>query len=437
MADRVRTTVGNGAAALRVHPRSLVPPIVIVVSAAVAYILLASVTVTEQLAAGERLATAPGNSVRPRARRSGIRPPGPGGHRARPALVRQPVAAPPGAAVPPPVASPSPGHSAVARRRSPRPTARPAQAVADALAHAVSSPVPTPAAASGSGSGSGRWPSPRRRGCLESASRRLPGRRPARHVPAHVRRRWRHVCPGPRAPGRIKSVQDGRRSARSSWRRRPDVRCRPAAGAGVGRRASGEPPGLGAVRSDERDLGHPLPADQGRRDGGVPVPVLVLARVGIGAALLLPLAVRQRQLGALRPHWRWLAVFALVEIVVPVAAAVRGRDQAVQLDERPADRLGADHRRRAGPADRRATEPAERGALGRPAGRAGRRGAAGRARPRRAATPCRSPRCCWWRCATPTGPLIASRKLGELPPLGMTAACLALRRGGLRARWPR
>ena len=51
--------------------------------------------------------------------------------------------------------------------------------------------------------------------------------------------------------------------------------------------------------------------------GGVPVPVLVLARVGIGAALLLPVAVRRRQLGTLRPHWRWLAAFAVVEIITP------------------------------------------------------------------------------------------------------------------------
>jgi drug/metabolite transporter (DMT)-like permease len=51
--------------------------------------------------------------------------------------------------------------------------------------------------------------------------------------------------------------------------------------------------------------------------GGVPVPVLVLARVTIGAALLLPVALRRRQLAALRPHVRWLAVFAVVEIVAP------------------------------------------------------------------------------------------------------------------------
>ena len=50
-------------------------------------------------------------------------------------------------------------------------------------------------------------------------------------------------------------------------------------------------------------------------DGGVAVPVLVLARVGIAAALLLPFAVRQ--LPVLRPRWRWLLAFALVEIIVP------------------------------------------------------------------------------------------------------------------------
>jgi len=52
-------------------------------------------------------------------------------------------------------------------------------------------------------------------------------------------------------------------------------------------------------------------------DGGVAVPVLVLARVGIGAALLLPVAIRRQQLGTLRPHWRWLAAFAVVEIITP------------------------------------------------------------------------------------------------------------------------
>src|SRR5689334_1578823 len=51
--------------------------------------------------------------------------------------------------------------------------------------------------------------------------------------------------------------------------------------------------------------------------GGVPVPVLVLARVGIGAVLLLPIAIRRRQLAVLVPRWRWLVLFAVVEIIVP------------------------------------------------------------------------------------------------------------------------
>lgn len=51
--------------------------------------------------------------------------------------------------------------------------------------------------------------------------------------------------------------------------------------------------------------------------GGVEPPVLVLARVGIGAAVLLPVAIRRRELAPLLPHWRWLLAFALVEIMAP------------------------------------------------------------------------------------------------------------------------
>jgi drug/metabolite transporter (DMT)-like permease len=51
--------------------------------------------------------------------------------------------------------------------------------------------------------------------------------------------------------------------------------------------------------------------------GGVPVPVLVLTRVAIGAALLLPLALRRGQLATLKPVWRWVAAFAFVEVIVP------------------------------------------------------------------------------------------------------------------------
>ena len=54
-------------------------------------------------------------------------------------------------------------------------------------------------------------------------------------------------------------------------------------------------------------------------DGGVSVPVLVFARTAIGALLLLPLAARRREIGAALAHWRWLAVFALVEVILPWA----------------------------------------------------------------------------------------------------------------------
>jgi drug/metabolite transporter (DMT)-like permease len=52
-------------------------------------------------------------------------------------------------------------------------------------------------------------------------------------------------------------------------------------------------------------------------DTGVSVPVLVFARVAGGAVLLLPIAAYRRELSVLRPHWRYLAAFAAVEIIIP------------------------------------------------------------------------------------------------------------------------
>lgn len=49
----------------------------------------------------------------------------------------------------------------------------------------------------------------------------------------------------------------------------------------------------------------------------VSVPVLVFARTGIGAAVLLPLAVRSGGFAAVRRHWRPLAAFAVAEIIGP------------------------------------------------------------------------------------------------------------------------
>lgn len=44
---------------------------------------------------------------------------------------------------------------------------------------------------------------------------------------------------------------------------------------------------------------------------------IVLARTALGAAILLPLAARRRHLRALRPHWRALLAFTVIEVCIP------------------------------------------------------------------------------------------------------------------------
>lgn len=51
-------------------------------------------------------------------------------------------------------------------------------------------------------------------------------------------------------------------------------------------------------------------------EGGVSVPVLVFVRTAVGAAVLLPLAVRGGRLRGLHHHWRPLVAFAAVEIMI-------------------------------------------------------------------------------------------------------------------------
>lgn len=48
---------------------------------------------------------------------------------------------------------------------------------------------------------------------------------------------------------------------------------------------------------------------------GVSVPVLVLARVGVGAAVLLPMALSRATAGIVRRHWKALLGFAFFEII--------------------------------------------------------------------------------------------------------------------------
>jgi drug/metabolite transporter (DMT)-like permease len=51
--------------------------------------------------------------------------------------------------------------------------------------------------------------------------------------------------------------------------------------------------------------------------GQVSVPVVVFARTALGMLVLLPLALRTGQLGVLRRHWRPLVAFAVLEMIVP------------------------------------------------------------------------------------------------------------------------
>ncbi|HUY49209.1 MAG TPA: EamA family transporter [Streptosporangiaceae bacterium] len=157
-------------------------------------------------------------------------------------------------------------------------------------------------------------------------------------------------------------------------------------------------------------------------DGGVSVPVLVFVRVAGGAAVLLPIALRRHQLGVLRPHWRWLGLFACVEIILPwlfLSAAER------QLSSSMSGLLIASVPI-IGVALARLTGGTERLAPLRWVGLLG--GLAGVAL---LAAPGALGGDAWsvtevmlTAVGYATGPLIASRKLAALPGLGVTAVCL-------------
>jgi drug/metabolite transporter (DMT)-like permease len=59
-------------------------------------------------------------------------------------------------------------------------------------------------------------------------------------------------------------------------------------------------------------------------DDGVPPAFLAWVRVGLGAAVLLTLAGAAGVLAPLRGRWRWLAVFAVVEVVFPFPLIAAG-----------------------------------------------------------------------------------------------------------------
>jgi drug/metabolite transporter (DMT)-like permease len=158
-------------------------------------------------------------------------------------------------------------------------------------------------------------------------------------------------------------------------------------------------------------------------DGGVAPPVLVLARVAIGAALLLPIAIRRRELAPLLPYWRWLVLFAVVEIITPwlllSEAETRLSSSLSGLLIASVPILVAVFGLLTGGQDR-ITPARWAGLLVGLGGVAllvvsnGTNGDAGSVAEVLAVAVCYS-----------IGPLIAARKLSELPSLGMTAACLA------------
>jgi drug/metabolite transporter (DMT)-like permease len=157
-------------------------------------------------------------------------------------------------------------------------------------------------------------------------------------------------------------------------------------------------------------------------DGGVVVPVLVFARVAIGAAVLLPIAIRRGQIRVLAGHWRWLAAFAVVEIMVPWALL---SDAERHLSSSMSGLLIASVPI-IGLVLARVTGGPERLTVVRWAGLlAGLGGVALLAGPRVLGggawpiTEVLLTALCY-----ATGPLIANRKLGGLPGLGMTAVCL-------------
>src|SRR5580698_9533559 len=139
-ADKLRTTVRNGAAAMRGHPLLLLPPLILLVSGAIIFVLMSFVTLTvpqhdraqswapsvvvpsgSQSAHG-RSSRQPGGQLVVAPSGSGSGPAGHGGRRPQPTA--NPTPTPSGSASPIPVVS-SPAPSAPATSGTPSPTPDP------------------------------------------------------------------------------------------------------------------------------------------------------------------------------------------------------------------------------------------------------------------------------------------------------------------------
>ena len=147
MVDRMRTTLRNGAAAMRGHPAILVPPLVIVMTVAVAYVLLVSVHIRihdpqaggPQGSAVPAAVAPPGSGVDDPGKRPGSTVPGTSG----PSQPRKGSGGSHGATGSSPSPSPTPSPSTAAPSPSPSPSP------------SAASPTPTAGGVNSTGSGSG------------------------------------------------------------------------------------------------------------------------------------------------------------------------------------------------------------------------------------------------------------------------------------------
>ena len=156
---------------------------------------------------------------------------------------------------------------------------------------------------------------------------------------------------------------------------------------------------------------------------GVSGPVLVFARVAVAAAVLLPIAIWRGQIRVLARRWWWLAVFAVVEIMLPWAllsdAERRLSSSLTGLMIAVVPIIGLVLAKATGGPER-LTAVRWAGLL------AGLGGVALLAGPHLTGGSA-------WPTAEvilvalcyATGPLVANRKLGDLPGLSVTAVCLA------------
>jgi len=156
--------------------------------------------------------------------------------------------------------------------------------------------------------------------------------------------------------------------------------------------------------------------------GGVSVPVLVCTRVAIGSLLLLPAAIRGGHLPKLKGHARWLAAFTLIEIVGPFALLSNAEKHLPSstsgLLVAVVPIFGALLALLIGSADR----PTPVRWLGLAIGLGGVAVLAGPGAGRGSAVPVLE--VLGTALGYAIGPMIASRKLADLPPVAVNAVCL-------------